>query len=76
MVLLQMLNFLNPTVLFALTAGLIPLIIHLLNRRKIKQVEFSTIHFLKQMARKEMRRLRIRQILLLIIRTLIILLLV
>jgi len=71
-----MLNFLNPTVLFALFAGLIPLIIHLLNRRKIKEIRFSTIHFLKQMSRKEMRRLRIRQILLLIIRTLIILLLV
>jgi len=71
-----MFNFLNPTVLFALAAGLIPLIIHLLNRRKIKEIRFSTIHFLKQMARKEMRRLRIRQILLLLIRTLIILLLV
>lgn len=71
-----MINFLNPTILFALIAGLIPLIIHLLNRRKIKEIRFSTIHFLKQMSRKEMRRLRIRQILLLIIRTLIILLLV
>lgn len=71
-----MLNFLHPTVLFALIAGAIPLIIHLLNRRKIKEIEFSTIHFLRQMARKEMRRLKIRQILLLIIRTLIVLLLV
>ncbi|MEJ2636460.1 MAG: BatA domain-containing protein [Calditrichia bacterium] len=71
-----MLNFLNPTILFALFAGFIPLIIHLLNRRKNKEIRFSTIHFLKQMARKEMRRLRIRQILLLIIRTLIILLVI
>ncbi|GAB4377266.1 MAG: BatA domain-containing protein [Calditrichia bacterium] len=71
-----MFNFLNPSILFALAAGLIPLLIHLLNRRRMKEIEFSTIHFLKQMARKEMRRLRIRQILLLIIRTLIILLLV
>lgn len=71
-----MFNFLNPTILFALAAGLIPLIIHLLNRRRKKVVRFSTIHFLKQMARKEMRRLRIRQILLLLVRTLIIILLV
>ncbi|MFZ0389725.1 MAG: BatA domain-containing protein [Calditrichia bacterium] len=71
-----MFNFLNPAVLFALAAGLIPLLIHLFNRRKNKQIQFSTIHFLKQMAKKEMRRLRMRQILLLIIRTLIVLLLV
>ncbi len=71
-----MFHFLNPAVLLALSAGLIPLLIHLFNRRKYKEVKFSTIHFLKEMVRKEMRRLRLRQILLLIVRTLIILLLV
>ncbi len=71
-----MFNFLNPTVLFGLIAGLIPLLIHLLNRKKFREIPFSTVHFLKQMSRKEMRRLKIRQILLLIIRTLMILLLV
>ncbi len=71
-----MLSFLNPSVLIGLFAALIPLIIHILNRRKTKETNFSTIHFLKQMARKEMRRLKIRQILLLILRTLIIILLI
>lgn len=71
-----MFHFLNPAVLIALSAGFIPLLIHLFNRRKYREVKFSTIHFLKEMVRKEMRRLRLRQILLLIIRTLIILLLV
>ncbi len=71
-----MFNFLNPAILIGLVAGLIPLIIHLLNRRKVREIQFSSIHFLKQMARKEMRRLKIRQILLLIIRTLIILLII
>ncbi len=71
-----MFQFLNPSILFALSASLIPLIIHLLNKRKFKEVEFSTIHFLKEMVRKEMRRLRLRQWLLLLIRTLIIVLLV
>ena len=71
-----MFQFLNPSILFALSASLIPLIIHLLNKRKFKEVQFSTIHFLKEMVRKEMRRLRLRQWLLLLIRTLIIILLV
>lgn len=66
-----MLNFLNPTVLFALAAAAIPLLIHLFNRRKIKQISFSTIHFLKKLEKKQMRNLRIRQLLLLILRTLI-----
>lgn len=71
-----MLNFLNPILLWALPAGLVPLIIHLLNRQKKREIPFSTTHFLKQMTRKEMRRLKIRQIFLLIIRTLIFLLLI
>ncbi len=71
-----MFNFLNPTVLFALAAGLIPLIIHLLNRKKIKLIPFSSIHFLKRMQQREIRRLRLRQLLLLLLRTLIILLVV
>ncbi|MBN2367306.1 MAG: BatA domain-containing protein [Calditrichaeota bacterium] len=71
-----MFQFLNPAVLLGLSAAIIPLIIHLLNRRKYREIEFSSIHFLKEMVKKEMRRLRIRQILLLIVRTLIILLLV
>lgn len=71
-----MLNFLNPSVLFALAAATLPLLIHLFNRRKIKSISFSTIHFLKQLERKQMRNLRIRQLLLLILRTLIIIFLV
>lgn len=70
------LSFLNPLILYALAAVAIPFLIHLLNRRKIKRISFSTIQFLKRLEKKQMRNLRIRQILLLIIRTAIILLLV
>ncbi|MCB9089726.1 MAG: BatA domain-containing protein [Calditrichae bacterium] len=69
-------SFLNPVILYALAAAAIPLLIHLLNRRKIKRIEFSTIQFLKRMEKKQMRNLRIRQLLLLLLRTVIILLLV
>ncbi|MBC8214354.1 MAG: BatA domain-containing protein [Candidatus Marinimicrobia bacterium] len=51
----------------------IPLIIHILSRRKIKIIEFSSIQFLKKMEHESIRKLQIIQILLLIIRTLMIL---
>jgi len=51
-------------------------VIHLLNRRKIKNIPFSTIRFLKRLEKKQMRNLRIRQLLLLFLRTAIVLCLV
>jgi hypothetical protein len=68
-----MFNFLNPTILFAAAAAVIPLIIHLFSRRKVKVLEFSSLRHLKAMQRRQVRRLKIRQLLLLIIRTLLIL---
>lgn len=69
-------TFLNPFVLFGLLAASIPIIIHLLNLRKLKVVEFSSLQFLKEMQKNKMRKIRIKQILLLILRTLIIVFLV
>lgn len=66
------LTFLNSVFLFGLFGSLLPLLIHLLNRRRIKIIEFSTLKYLFPLQKKQMRRLRIREILLLIIRTLII----
>lgn len=71
-----MLNFLNTTVLVAAVAALIPLIIHLFFRRKVKVIEFSSLKHLKAMQRRQVRRLKIRQLLLLLVRMLIILLVV
>ena len=68
-----MFSFLNSTVLLAAAAALIPLIIHLFSRRRVKIVEFSSIRHLKAMQRRQVRRLKIRQLLLLILRMLIIL---
>lgn len=69
-------TFLNPFLLFGLAAAAIPIIIHLLNLRKLKVVEFSSLQFLKELQKTTMRRVKIRQILLLILRTLLIVLLV
>ncbi len=68
-----MLNFLNSTVLFAAVAALIPLIIHLFSRRRLKVVEFSSLKHLQSMQRRQVRRLKVRQLLLLLLRMLIIL---
>jgi len=69
-------SFLNPSFLWALPAAAIPVLIHLLSRRRLPEVAFPTTQFLRQLEPREIRRLRLRELLLLILRTLAILLLV
>lgn len=69
-------TFLNPLYLIALVAAAIPIILHLLNLRKTRVIEFSTLTFLKELQRSKIRKLKIRQWLLLALRTLIIVFLV
>ena len=69
-------TFLNPFLLLGLAAAAIPIIIHLFNLRKLKTVEFSSLQFLKELQKTKMRRVKVRQILLLILRTLLIVLIV
>jgi len=65
-------NFLNSAILAGLAAALGPLLIHLLNRRRVRTIEFSSVMFLRDLRRTRMRRLQLRRWLLLIIRTLIV----
>ncbi len=69
-------NFLNPAVLIGLIAAAIPLILHLINLRKLKNVEFSSLKFIKELQKTKIKKLKIKQWLLLIIRTLIIIFIV
>lgn len=69
-------TFLNPFVLFGLVAASIPILIHLFNIRKLRTIEFSTLTFLKELNKNKIRRIKIRQWLLLALRTLLILLIV
>ncbi len=62
--------FLNPLVLLGLAAAAIPILIHLFNFRKPRRVEFSSLAFLKELQKSTMRRVRIKQWLLLVLRTL------
>jgi len=63
-------------VLPALAAAAIPLILHLLNKRRTKTVLFSSLRFLKLLENKRIRNLRLYQLLLILLRTLFILFLV
>ena len=71
-----MFSFLQSYFLWGLAAVSLPFLIHLLNRRKPKRIRFSTLFFLKQLQQKKMRRLKIRQLLLLLLRALIVLMFV
>lgn len=64
--------FLNPSILFGLLAATIPILIHILNLRKLQKVEFSTLSFLKELQKSKIRKIKIKQWLLLLLRTLII----
>jgi len=66
-------QFLNPFVLIGLAAAGIPVLLHLLNLRRLRVVEFSTLRFLQELQQTRVRRLKMQQILLLVLRTLLVL---
>lgn len=68
-------TFLNPLYLLGITAGIIPFLIHLLYRRRLKVIEFSSLEFLKRIEGRKTRWFRIREMLLLILRCLAVVLL-
>jgi len=63
-------NFLNPLFLFGLAAAAIPIIIHLFTRRRPREVRFSSLEFLTEVHQSEIRRLKLKQWLLLLLRAL------
>jgi hypothetical protein len=69
-------TFLNPAVLFGLFAASIPIVLHFLNLRKLKKIEFSTLAFLKELQKTKIKRIKLKQWLLLLLRIAIIILLV
>ena len=69
-------SFLSPNILWGLIFAFIPLIIHLLNKMNTKTIDFSSIQFLKKLETSKINYFKIKEIFLLIIRTLILILLV
>ncbi|MCK4305401.1 MAG: BatA domain-containing protein [Candidatus Eisenbacteria sp.] len=64
------LTFLNGAFLAALAAAALPILIHLFSRRKARELPFSHVRFLDEITRKKISRMRLRQWLLLVLRTL------
>lgn len=71
-----MLTFINSVFLVVLSAAVIPLLIHLFNRQRTKKISFSSLRFLKIMEKKRLKKVKLLQWLLILIRTLIIIFLV
>ena len=63
-------TFLNGLFLFGLFAGLVPVLIHLLARRRAERREFPSLEFLREILYRRIQRARLRQFLLLMLRIL------
>ena len=65
-------GFLSPWLLWGLLLGGLPILIHLMHKRKYKETHWAAMRFLLEAARKNSRRIRLEQLLLLIVRILIV----
>ncbi|MEZ4653658.1 MAG: BatA domain-containing protein [Candidatus Eisenbacteria bacterium] len=65
-------NFLNPLFLAGLAAASLPILIHLFSKRKTKEMPFSSLEYLREISLKRVRRLQLRQFILLALRVLIV----
>ena len=61
-------SFLNALLLGGMAAFSLPLIIHILNKRRYKNVQWGAMHLLAPVLRKNKQRIRIEQWLLLLLR--------
>ncbi|MBI4553011.1 MAG: BatA domain-containing protein [Candidatus Latescibacteria bacterium] len=65
-------TFLNVAMLAGLVAAAIPILIHLFHRQRVRTVDFSSIAFIKPLHLRQSRAFKLRQILLLLVRSAII----
>src|ERR1700736_4742702 len=63
-----MFTFLNPLLIWGTLLGVIPIIIHLMNRRRFRRVEWAPMRYLKLTIQRNRRRIQIEQLLLLLLR--------
>src|SRR3990172_4607818 len=68
--------FLNPLLLWALPLAAVPIVIHLLNRRRFHRIPWAAMEFLLAAMKRNRKRLRMEQWLVLLLRTLAVLFLV
>ena len=73
---LTMLTLLSPLLIWGTLLGAIPIIIHLLNRRRFRRVEWAPMHYLRLTIQRNRRRIQFEQLLLLLLRIALMVLLV
>ena len=61
-------SFLNPAMLFGMTALAIPIIVHLLNRRRFKKIQWAAMRFLQVSLERNQRRMKVEDWILLLLR--------
>lgn len=69
------LQFINAPLLWGLLLASVPIVIHLLFRRRFRRVEWAPMHYLKLSIQRNRRRVRLEQLLLLATRVALVLLL-
>ena len=63
-----MMTFLSPLLIWGTLLGAIPIIIHLLNRRRFRRVEWAPMRYLKLTIQRNRRKIQIEELLLLLLR--------
>ena len=63
-----MMTLLSPLLAWGALLGVIPVIIHLLNRRKFRRVEWAPMRYLKLTVQRNRRKVQIEQLLLMLLR--------
>jgi hypothetical protein len=63
-----MMTLLSPFLIWGALLGAIPLIIHLLNRRRFRRVEWAPMHYLRLTIQRNRKRIQLEQLLLLLLR--------
>jgi len=66
------LHFTHPALLYLASAAVIPVIIHLLRRRRLQVVRFPAVRYLRASTRKRLVRINLKRLLLLALRMLLI----
>lgn len=61
-------TFLSPLLIWGALLGAIPVIIHLLNRRRFRRVEWAPMKYLKLTVQRNRRRIQLEELLLLLLR--------
>lgn len=65
-------EFLQPLALLGLAGAAVPALLHLFQRRELPSVEFPAVRYLVEAERRHSQRVRLRNLLLLVLRTLLI----